>query len=179
MTQPITPASVKKKFIKTKTIRPERVTDGAYDWLMQFGKSLKTNSGVSVPCGDCNACCRAGYAVRTNDGKLYLPQSDGSCSKLKCGLCSIYEDRPRTCVYYDCRTHFFTGIDAGKPAISEAVRDWCVAKPTERDQVVLGIIKTIADALTDNKRAPEDVAIQSCLIAYERIEAASKKRSAS
>jgi hypothetical protein len=152
-----------------------RVTDGAYDWLMQFGKSLKLNSGVSVPCGNCNACCRAGYAVRTDDGKLYLPQSNGSCSELKCGLCSVYADRPRTCVYYDCRTHFFSGVNADKPAINEAVKGWHVGKPTERDQAVLGIIKAVAGTLTVSEMSPEDVAVKSCLIAYEHIVIANKK----
>ena len=155
--------------MKTKARRPKRVTVGAYDWLMQFGKSLKSNSGISVPCGDCNACCRAGYAVRTNDGKLYLPQSDGSCSELKSGLCSVYKDRPRTCVYYDCRTHYFSGINPDKLAISDAIKDWHIIKPSERDKAVLRIIKAIADTLTDSGRSPEDVAVQSCLIAYERI----------
>jgi len=172
MTRLTTPLVVKEKLIKIKADQSERITDGAYDWLMKFGKSLKSNSGVSVPCGDCNACCRAGYAVRTNDGKLYLPQSDGSCSKLKCGLCSVYEDRPKTCVYYDCRTHFFSGVNPDKSVITEAIKGWRVDKPTERDQAVLGIIKAIAVKLTDGERSPEDIAIQSCLIAYERIEAA-------
>ena len=158
-----------KQTIDLAVGQPERITDGAYDWLIEFGESLKSNTGVSVPCGDCNACCRAGYAVRTNDGTLYLPQSDGSCSELKCGLCSVYENRPRTCVYYDCRTHFFSGVDPDKSTISEAVKGWRVDKPTERDQAVLGIIKTVATALTDSNRSPEDVAVQSCLIAYERI----------
>jgi hypothetical protein len=156
--------------MNTQAEQPKRVTIGAYDWLMQFGKSFKLNSGVSVPCGDCNACCRAGYAVRTNDGKLYLPQADGSCSKLKCGLCSVYEDRPQTCVYYDCRTHFFSGVNPEQSAISAAVKGWRVGKPTERDQAAQGIIKAVADTLKDSERSPDDIAIQSCLIAYERIE---------
>jgi hypothetical protein len=159
----------KKKPKNAKSGRPKRVTVGAYDWLMQFGESLKSKSGVPVPCGDCNACCRAGYAVRTDDGKLYLPQSDGSCSELKCGQCSVYKDRPRTCEYYDCRTHLFSRINPGKPAITEAIKGWHVDKITERDQAVLKIIKTVADVLVDSERSPEDVAVQSCLIAYERI----------
>ena len=164
-----TPLTAKKKLRKIKTSRSKRVTEGAYEWLMQFGKSLNSKSGVSVPCGDCNACCRAGYAVRTNNGELYLPQSDGSCSKLKCGLCSVYEDRPGTCVYYDCRTHFFSGVNPDKSVITEAVKNWRVDKPTERDQAVLDIIKAVAAMLADSERSPEDVAIQSCLIAYDRI----------
>jgi hypothetical protein len=159
--------------MSSKAERLGRTTDGAYHWLMQFGKSLKSNSGVSVPCGDCNACCRAGYTIRTNDGKLYLPQSDGSCSELKCGLCSIYKDRPRTCVYYDCRTHFFSGINPDNSIIIEAIKGWHVSKPTERDQAVLRIIKAVAGDLTNSLRSPEDVAVQSCLIAYERIETSS------
>ena len=159
----------KKKLIYTRAEQPVRITTGAYDWLMQFGKSLKSNIGVSVPCGACNACCRAGYAVRTNDGKLYLPQSDGSCLKLKYGHCSIYEDRPRTCVYYDCRTHFFSGVNPDQPVISEAIKGWRVNRVTERDKVVLRIIKAVVDELTRSKRSAEDIAVQSCLVAYERI----------
>ena len=171
MVRHATPLIIKKKTRKNKVEQIERITDGAYDWLMQFGKSLKLNSGISVPCGECNACCRAGYAVRTDDGALYLPQSDGNCSKLKCGLCSVYDDRPRTCVYYDCRTHFFSGVNPDSSVITEAVQNWRVNKPTERDQAVINIIKAVAKVLTDGEKSPEDVAIQSCLIAYERIEA--------
>ncbi len=149
--------------------QPTRVTAGAYEWLMQFGKNLETNAGVSVPCGDCNACCRAGYAVRTNDGNLYLPKPDGSCSELHCGRCSVYDHRPRTCQYYDCRTHFFSGIDPEKPSISATLKDWRPRTSSDQDRAVIAIIEAVANALTDQKLAPEDIAVQACLIAYRRI----------
>jgi len=148
-----------------------RPTIGAYDWLIQFGLSLKEKSGVSVPCEDCNACCRAGYAVRTNDGKLYLPKSDGSCSELQNGKCSVYACRPRTCQYYDCRTHLFSGVDPEKPVISKALKKWQIPRQSEKDKAVVRIIQAAAATLSEDALLPEDIAVQSCLLAYERIKA--------
>lgn len=165
----VKPTKTNQQKSNTKIKPSTRITVGAYDWLMTFGLGLKDNTGGSVPCGDCDACCRAGYAIRTNDGKLYLPRKDGTCPKLQCGLCSVYEDRPRTCKYYDCRTHFFSGIDSSKTSINTALKQWRVTTSTERDKAVIDVIKTVAEALADCNKSPEDIAVQSCLIAYERI----------
>ena len=147
----------------------KRNTVGAFAWLTQFVESLRSNNGVSVPCGECNACCRAGYAVRTSDGGLLLPQPDGSCSELQCGKCSIYSDRPQTCRYYDCRTHLFSGVDPENPAISEALKGWRVPTITPEDAAVVAIIRTIATAISDGGGQSEYVAVQACILAYDYV----------
>lgn len=56
---------------------------------------------------------------------------------LESNKCSIYRDRPQTCLDYDCRIFAAAGIDAGgddKAVINKRVREWRFAYPTECDQ---------------------------------------------
>ena len=146
-----------------------RNTVGAYSWLTQFVQSLRSNEGVFVPCGECNACCRAFDAVRTNDGKFLMSLTDGRCSMLQSEKCSIYSDRPRTCQYYDCRTHFFSGVDPGNPIISHAIKGWRVTSSTPEDVAVVSIIKTIAAAISKGGTQQEYIAVHACILAYDLI----------
>ena len=46
---------------------------------------------------------------------------------LSCGKCSIYAQRPQTCLDYDCRVFAAAGITAGgadKAVINRRVREW-------------------------------------------------------
>ena len=147
----------------------KRNTIGASDWLTQFVEALRSNDGVSVPCGECNACCRAGYAVRTGDGRMLLSRPDGSCSELQCGKCSIYSDRPRTCQYYDCRTYLFSGVDPGNSTISNAIKGWTVSSFTSEDAAVIATIRTIAAAISEKSGPTEYVAVQACILAYDLV----------
>lgn len=151
-----------------------RNTVGALDWLTQFVQGLKSNEGISVPCGDCNACCQAFDAVRTDEGKILMSLPDGSCSMLQSGKCSIYSDRPRTCQYYDCRTHYFSGVDPRNPKISRAIKSWKVISPTPEDAAVVSIIQTIAAAISKKSTRQEFVAVHACILAYELIHESNK-----
>ena len=102
-------------------------------WLAQFRASLRGNQGSEVPCGDCTGCCISGYSIqlRPQDeralaripaellvqapgfprGHLTMaPRPDGTCQMLNAGKCSIYEDRPQTCLDYDCRIFTAAGV---------------------------------------------------------------------
>ena len=147
----------------------KRDTVGAFAWLTQFVESLRSGDVVSVPCGECNACCSAFDAVRTSDGGMLLSGPDGSCSELRCGKCSIYSDRPPTCRYYDCRTHLFSGVDPVNPTISDALKGWRVPTYTPEDAAVVAIIRTIAAVISNGGQPPEIVAVQACILAYDRI----------
>jgi hypothetical protein len=62
---------------------------------------------------------------------------DGSCPMLDAGRCTIYAERPQTCLDYDCRIFAAAGIDAGgadKAVINRRVREWRFTYPTLADR---------------------------------------------
>lgn len=130
------------------------------DWLAKFRASLQGTAGMDVPCGGCVGCCVSGYAVwlRPTDSRALaripvkllsvppgLPEGnrlmqaapDGSCPMLAGGKCSIYADRPQTCVDYDCRVFAAAGVAAGgddRSVINRRVRAWRFDYPSEEDR---------------------------------------------
>lgn len=105
---------------------------------------------ADVPCGDCNACCRAGYFIHITPSDsaalehipaaLLFPapglaaghmimgyNKHGACPMLVDDACSIYEHRPQTCRDYDCRIFTATNIAAGgsnKVSVNEQAARW-------------------------------------------------------
>jgi hypothetical protein len=137
------------------------VAAGAFgDWLRQFRAALRGHQGSEVPCGDCTGCCISGYSIqlRPRDERALAripaellgrapgfprghqtlpPRTDGVCPMLSAGKCSIYDDRPQTCLDYDCRIFAAAGIEAGgadKSVINQRVRQWQFAYPTGADR---------------------------------------------
>jgi Fe-S-cluster containining protein len=93
-------------------------------WLAQMRAALRGTQGSSVACGDCTGCCTSGYSLqlRPDDTRALavIParllheaagfaagqqtlaaRPDGTCQMLVAGRCSIYADRPQTCLDYD------------------------------------------------------------------------------
>jgi Fe-S-cluster containining protein len=126
-------------------------------WLEQFRASLRGTQGSTVPCGDCTGCCISGYSIqlRPRDeralavipaellihapgfppGHLTMPpRADGTCQMLTAGRCTIYADRPQTCLDYDCRIFTAAGLEAGKTVIDRRVRQWRFSYPTPADR---------------------------------------------
>jgi Fe-S-cluster containining protein len=126
-------------------------------WLAQFRASLQGTQGSQVPCGDCTGCCISGYSIqlRPRDeralaripaallvqapgfprGHLTMaPRPDGVCQMLNAGKCSIYADRPQTCLDYDCRIFTAAGLESGKSVIDRRVRQWQFTHPTRTDR---------------------------------------------
>ena len=72
-------------------------------------------------------------------GHLTLPAlPDRLCPMLHSGKCSIYSDRPQTCLDYDCRIFAAAGIDAGgadKVVINRRVRQWRFSYPSKADEL--------------------------------------------
>ena len=115
-------------------------------WLEQTQRGEQAD----VPCGDCNACCRASYFIHVTkaDGAarkaipapLLFPapgqpegcavmgfNEAGTCPMLIEDRCSIYTRRPATCRDYDCRIFAATGISAGgaeKRDVTAQVQRW-------------------------------------------------------
>jgi hypothetical protein len=137
------------------------VDAGAFGaWLAQARAALRGNGGSDVPCGDCNGCCTSGYAVqvRPEDTRtlasvpssvlvpaprlpkgnaMMIPLSNGHCPMYVGGGCSIYRDRPQTCLDYDCRIFSAAGIAAGgtdKVVINRRVAQWRFDYPLEADR---------------------------------------------
>ncbi|MFO1454886.1 MAG: YkgJ family cysteine cluster protein [Steroidobacteraceae bacterium] len=133
------------------TVDEHTVNAGPFGaWLLRLRASLHGDTGMDVPCGDCTGCCTSGYSIqlRRSDvaararvpvgitveapgfapGDLTLPaREDGTCPMLQAGRCSIYAERPQTCLDYDCRIFAAAGLDAGgadKRVINQRVRAW-------------------------------------------------------
>ena len=62
------------------------------------------------------------------------PRADGTCQMLTAGKCTIYEDRPQTCLDYDCRIFPAAGLESGKPVIDRRVHQWRFTYPTQADR---------------------------------------------
>ncbi len=116
---------------------------------------------ASPPSGQCNACCfdlnvelDAAEAKRLDhfvqDGKSILSRDEnGACTYLDSrGMCSIYEDRPKSCRAFDCRSTRFTLIDmvasAISPAYDKAVAQWTYAEPEDDEE--LRVWRVMAEA---------------------------------
>jgi uncharacterized protein len=147
-------------------------------WLTQFRAALRGDGGNEVPCGDCTGCCISGYSIqlRPEDrraltripAKLLVqaagfPQGhrtvaalpDGTCPMLDAGKCSIYIDRPQTCLDYDCRVFAAAGLDAGgadKAVINRRVRAWRFTYATDNDRSSHGAVQSAA-AFIQKKRS--------------------------
>lgn len=119
-------------------------------WLHRLRASLLGDAGMDVPCGECTGCCTSGYSIQlrqrdaaaralvpaelTVEAPGFAPgdltvaaRADGTCPMLRAGRCSIYAQRPQTCLDYDCRVFAAAGLDAGgadKAVINARVRAW-------------------------------------------------------
>ncbi len=129
-------------------------------WLGSTRDNLLKQVGVSVPCGECTACCRSSQFVHIEpdetktlariprvllfpapgqpEGTLVMGYDQhGHCPMLDDNKCSIYEDRPRTCRNYDCRVFAAAGLKASeddKGLITGRTQRWKFEYPEERDR---------------------------------------------
>lgn len=140
-------------------------------------RALLGNEGMDVPCGDCVGCCVSGYSLqlRPEDqraanripatfvvsshgsakGHLTVqPLPSGVCPMLEGGRCSIYADRPQTCLDYDCRIFAAAGIDAGgedKAVINKRVREWRFSYPEQTDRQEHEAVRAAAAFIRDRR----------------------------
>jgi hypothetical protein len=66
---------------------------------------------------------------------------------LSCGKCSIYAQRPQTCLDYDCRVFAAAGIEAGgqdKAVINRRVAEWRFEFASDEDREAHAAIKAAA-----------------------------------
>ncbi|MBL8268569.1 YkgJ family cysteine cluster protein [Steroidobacter sp.] len=147
-------------------------------WLLKMRRSLLGSEGMDVPCGDCVGCCVSGYSLqlRPEDYKAAarIPTTfvvnaapgfakgnltvaalpDGLCPMLEDRKCTIYSDRPQTCLDYDCRIFAAAGIDAGgddKVVINTRVRAWEFAYPELLDRQEHDAVRAAAAFIRDRR----------------------------
>ena len=103
-----------------------------------------------MPCGECNACCKSSYFIHIRlvetqtlskipdallfpapgqpEGTKVLGYDEqGRCPMLVEDRCSIYDNRPLTCRFFDCRVFTATRLDAGdddKALITRHIKRW-------------------------------------------------------
>lgn len=119
-------------------------------WLASMTRALEAGTASAVPCGECDACCRAGYFIHVRPDETRtlaaVPESllfpapgrpvghrvlgfdgEGRCPMLADGACTVYGARPATCRSYDCRVFAATGIaepGPAKAAVTARARRW-------------------------------------------------------
>jgi Fe-S-cluster containining protein len=139
-------------------------------WLLQARAALRGSTGTRVPCGECTGCCTSGYSieVRPTDkaaleripaASLYRsrataaanwtvrPNAEGVCPMLSGAKCTIYAQRPQTCLDYDCRVFTAAGIAAGgadKAAINRRVKEWNFHFTAQQDRQAHAAIQAAA-----------------------------------
>jgi uncharacterized protein len=147
-------------------------------WLLQARAALRGAAGNQVPCGDCTGCCTSSYSIElrpTDTAALeripayalsrslgsaagnwtVRPDAAGTCPMLNCGKCTIYAQRPQTCLDYDCRVFTAAGIAAGgadRAVINRRVAAWRFRYAREEDRRVHAAI-TVAAAFIRDARA--------------------------
>ena len=147
-------------------------------WLQDTLYAFSNGQGASVPCGDCKACCRAGYFIpvhrqewstraaiparllvtppthhRDGDFQLISTTRHGDCALLRNGACSIYRERPQTCRDYDCRLFAASGLSSGYGEIDRQVARWHFHHESEESLRLHAAIRTAARFVIDNERA--------------------------
>lgn len=144
-------------------------------WLHQMEHTSETATGMNVPCGECNACCRSSYfiniGVQETETLARIPREllsaapglakgnmvmgfteNGHCPMLVDNSCSIYEHRPLTCRNYDCRIFPATSIEMvedDKALISQRTRRWRFSYPTQLDRDEHSAVQAAAKFLTE------------------------------
>jgi hypothetical protein len=144
-------------------------------WLIQAREALRGAAGSRVPCGDCTGCCTSSYSIELRpadtvaleripaqslfrslgsaaDHWTVRPNVDGACPMLSGGKCTIYAQRPQTCLDYDCRVFAAAGIAAGgadKDVINRQVRQWRFQFATPQDRQAYTAIQAAAAFIRD------------------------------
>jgi uncharacterized protein len=156
-------------------------------WVVELQRAIQGEGDAAVPCGSCTACCTSSQfieigpaehaALRRIPRQLLFPaprrpkghmvmgfDARGHCPMLVNGVCSIYDDRPRTCRTYDCRVFAATGIDVAadaKPDIAARAATWTFDDPTEPEQVSLAAMVKAAQFLRTHRSAVGDDVVPS------------------
>lgn len=182
-------ANTKKAPVEVERPSPREVPAGPFsEWLHETHRARKLGGlSMSVPCGDCNACCRASHFVHVHPnetstiariprrlllrapglptGHVLLGYDEkGRCPMLSGDTCSIYDDRPQTCRDFDCRVFAAAGIEPDgqgpQAAIAERVREWKFEYPAEVDSIEHDAVRVAGRFLCENSDSLREFDIQ-------------------
>ena len=152
-------------------------------WLTQFRKSLKTNIGMNVPCGNCRACCTSSLFIHVHekeketmsripkkylfeapnlpDGNFILGyNSKGHCPLFDGKKCTIYNFRPLTCRMFDCRVFAAAEVfPETKTEITKRVTQWEFTYTNKNDSKKHEQIRSQAIVLRDKNTALSETEI--------------------
>ncbi len=152
------------------TAQQDLPAGGFTSWLQQMRAALKDGAGSDVPCGTCNACCRAGYFIHVEadeaetlaripkqllfpapgqpKGNMLMGHDEhGRCPMLIDEKCSIYAQRPRACRTYDCRVYAASAVapdDANPAAVRQRALRWRFDYDDEQDRTRHAAIRAAA-----------------------------------
>lgn len=172
---------------------------GEFSWWLRSTLNAQTgDEGADVPCGGCNACCKASYFIhirpdetealaRIPEALLFpapgLPKGHvlmgydehGHCPMLVDNACSIYEQRPVTCRRFDCRIFPAAGIsahEADKALVANRARRWKFSYPTEADRDQHSAVRAASEFLRERAECfPNGVPNNSTQLAVLAIKA--------
>ncbi len=159
-----------------KQAEPNLAAGGFSSWLRDIRKALLDESGMDVPCGECIGCCSSYQFIQVGPeetGTLARIRKDllvaapglptghalmgydkkGFCPMMVKGKCSIYEQRPLTCLNYDCRIFPAAGItprDKDKARIAERVRRWKFSYPAKQDRAEHAAVQAAATFIQEH-----------------------------
>ncbi len=150
---------------------------GVSSWHRRWARG-QLDGRVTVPCGDCTACCRsfdavpltagfddpAAYRTRaTDNGPVLDVQSDGSCSHLVDGRCEVYARRPLTCRTFDCRMYLLpvVELDAAIRPVADAARRFALVVKEPDDRTFVARCRA---AVQDVRRDDPGASLQKVLI---------------
>lgn len=145
------------------------------EWLQAVQPAVSNDLESDVPCGECNACCRASYFIHVTpqdvDAIAAIPaellftapgapagfqlmgfNEQGQCPMLIEGRCSIYADRPSACRTYDCRVFAAADIEAGgaeKTDVNARVLRWQFSYADTQAQLAHAAVTKVAQVVTD------------------------------
>ena len=137
------------KYVTWKGVR----SSGSFGTLARQLWRSRESGEATVRCEGCTACCRKSnmpvdvgedevgrYAeVNWDDANktwVLNKHADGTCTYLVENRCTIYDDRPRACRKYDCRTHLLgMPLAMNRKVLNEGVMQWQLpATPTVDDE---------------------------------------------
>ncbi len=145
-------------------------------WLDTLCGSLENLTGIDVPCEGCVACCQSSYFIHIRPVETktlaHIPKKllcaapglpkghmllghfeNGDCPMLHDKKCGIYECRPRTCRFYDCRIFPATGIMPKDRVLKKIVKQskrWKFEYSNKQDITRQAALLAAADFLNEN-----------------------------
>lgn len=166
--------------MKKPSKSPPDLCAGAFSaWLAHAQDAIAGRGRADVPCGDCTACCQSSQFIHIDRDEIrplsHIPtellfpvpggragdvlmgyDECGRCPMLTDQRCSIYPNRPATCMSYDCRVFPAAGIlptENENPLIAEQAQRWSFEYPSEDDHRKHLAVKAAAEFLRKHPEA--------------------------